>query len=198
MDMEQHGIYVIECRENQHRYVGGTIVSFKKRHKNHLSTLAHGKHHSPALQADWNAYGADAFTFRILEVVDDKDLIPDREVYWMNELQPEYNGKYVAIGYGGKGAPEHTPGKSVVWRQTISDELAAAIDARRGLLSRQEFTTNALVAAIEQPNMADLLCRIDTLQRRLDALESRPQVVPLASCDMNMASGASSAEMLSF
>lgn len=85
MDMEQHGVYVIECRENQRRYVGGTITSFKKRYKNHVSNLTHGKHHSPALQADWSVYGADAFTFRILEIIDDKDLIPDREVYWMME-----------------------------------------------------------------------------------------------------------------
>ena len=181
MDMEQRGIYAIECRVNQYRYVGGTITSFKKRHKNHLSTLAHNNHHSPALQSDWNIYGADVFTFRILEVVDDKDLIPDREVYWMNELQPEYNGKYVAIGYGGKSSPERVPGKSVVWRQPISDELAAAIDARRGLLSRQEFTTNALAAALEQPTVAELQRQLAELRAQIARLIATPAQLDMLS-----------------
>jgi len=192
MDMEQRGIYVIECKVNQRRYVGGTITSFKKRYKNHTSTLAHGKHHAPGLQADWSTYGADAFIFRILEVVDDKDLIPDREVYWMNELQPEYNGKYVAIGYGGKGTPEHVPVRSVVWRQTISDELAQALDARRGLLSRQEYTTLALVAALEQPSVAELQRQLVELRAELQLARVAPAPPPARPV------ACASAEMLSF
>ena len=192
MDMEQRGIYAIECLANQRRYVGGTIVSFKKRYKNHVSNLARGKHHSPALQADWNVHGGDAFVFHILEVVDGKDLISDREVYWMNELQPEYNGKYIAIGYGGKGTAERVPGESVTWRQTISDELAAALDARRGLLSRQEFTTLALVAALEQPSVAEL-------QRQLVALRAELQIARVAPAPPPAAPVAcASAEMLTF
>ncbi len=52
---------------------------------------------------------------------------------------------------------------SETYRQTISDELAAALDAKRGLLSRQEFTTLALVAALEQPSVAELQRQIEQL-----------------------------------
>lgn len=52
---------------------------------------------------------------------------------------------------------------SVAYRQTISDEMAARIDERRGLLSLQEFTTLALVAALEQPSVAELQRQIEQL-----------------------------------
>lgn len=142
MDMEFCGVYVIACRENNHKYIGGTTTTFQRRMKLHLSNLKHGKHHSPALQADYNLYGPAAFEFRILEVVEDVTTIQERELFWMNELQPEYNGKYVAIGYG--GSPVERKGKSVSYRMTISDEMAAAIDQARGLLTIQEFTLFAL------------------------------------------------------
>ena len=142
------GIYAFVCRENERKYVGGTTTTFQKRMKLHLSNLKCGKHHSPAFQADYNLYGPDAFEFRILEVVEDVTTIQERELFWMNELQPEYNGKYVAIGYG--GAPvERKGGKSVSYRMTVSDDMAAAIERARGLLTVQEYTLFALAQQLQ-------------------------------------------------
>ncbi len=56
---------------------------------------------------------------------------------------------------------------SETYRQTISDELAKALDARRGLLSRQEFTTLALVAALEQPTIVELVQQVAQLRAEL-------------------------------
>jgi hypothetical protein len=56
---------------------------------------------------------------------------------------------------------------SVSYRQTISDELADAIDARRGLLSRQEYTTQALAAAVAQPTVAELVRQVEQLRSEL-------------------------------
>ncbi len=75
---------------------------------------------------------------------------------------------------------------SETYRQTISDELADAIDARRGLLSRQEYTTFALAAALEQPTLAELQRQIDDLRAQL----GRPQVT--------MPAARPSVEMLAF
>lgn len=81
---------------------------------------------------------------------------------------------------------------SEAYRQTISDELAAAIDARRGLLSRQEFTTLALVAMLEQPSVAEL-------QRQLAELRAELQLARVASAPPPAAPVACAAvEMLSF
>ena len=78
---------------------------------------------------------------------------------------------------------------SETYRQTISAELAAALDAKRGLLSRQEFTTLALVAALEQPSVAEL-------QRQLVALRAELQIARVAPAPPPVA--CASAKMLSF
>lgn len=71
--------------------------------------------------------------------------------------------------------------------------MAAAIDARRGLLSRQEYTTLALVAALEQPSVAEL-------QRQLAALRAELQVARVAPAPPPPAApvACASVEMLSF
>ena len=69
--------------------------------------------------------------------------------------------------------------------------MAAAIDARRGLLSRQEFTTNALAAALEQPTVAEL-------QRQLAELRAELQGARVAPAPPPAAPVACAVEMLSF
>lgn len=70
---------------------------------------------------------------------------------------------------------------SEAYRQTISDELAAAIDARRGLLSRQEFTTLALVAMLEQPTIVELVQQVAQLRAELQQrVPAAPSVAPSA------------------
>lgn len=81
---------------------------------------------------------------------------------------------------------------SAVYRQTISDELAAAIDARRGLLSRQEFTTLALIAALEQPSVAELQRELAELRAQVARLGAVPQLLGVS------ARATSAPEMLSF
>ena len=59
---------------------------------------------------------------------------------------------------------------SRIWRQTISDELAELIDARRGPLSLQEYTTFVLAAACEGQALAQ---RVAELERQVADLEGR-------------------------
>lgn len=81
---------------------------------------------------------------------------------------------------------------SETYRQTISDELAQALDARRGLLSRQEFTTLALVAAIEQP------AELAALRQELAELRAQVASVRAAPAPPPAAPGACAIERLSF
>lgn len=60
---------------------------------------------------------------------------------------------------------------SRIWRQTISDELAELIDARRGPLSLQEYTTFVLAAACEGQTLAQ---RIAELERQVAELRRGP------------------------
>jgi hypothetical protein len=55
--------------------------------------LRNGMHHNKALQAAWNAHGAEAFQWEIVETFDEdlprmslKDTMRDRQKFWESEL----------------------------------------------------------------------------------------------------------------
>lgn len=81
---------------------------------------------------------------------------------------------------------------TTTYRQSISDELAAALDAKRGLLSRQEYTTLALVAALEQPTVAELQRQVAELRAELQGARVAPAPPPTAPV------ACAAVEMLSF
>ena len=68
----------------------------------HRFMLSVGKHDNEALQRDWNQFGADAFSFEILQVVkpsDDPlfnldDELTLLEQIWIEKLQPFGEGGY--------------------------------------------------------------------------------------------------------
>ena len=67
--------------------------------------------------------------------------------------------------------------------------MAAAIDARRGLLSRQEYTTLALVAALEQPSAAELQRQLAELRDQVArAAPAPPPAGPVACASVEMLS----------
>lgn len=94
------GVYCILNKVNGKRYVGSTSVSFKDRLNHHRNRLRANGHKNAHIQRSWNKYGEDSFDFIILEVVDDFDLILDREQFWINsfEFDSLYNINRLATG----------------------------------------------------------------------------------------------------
>lgn len=84
------GIYRIVNTVNGKGYVGKTGMNFGDRWDSHRSLLNSGKHDNPLLQRAWDKYGAESFSFEILEVVDDAKLL--------NSLEIKYISKYREIG----------------------------------------------------------------------------------------------------
>lgn len=76
-------------------YIGST-VNRSDRWQLHRWHLNHGSHHSPKLQRAWNKYGRDAFAFEVVEDVGDRDLVVDREQFYLDSLRPHYNIALVA------------------------------------------------------------------------------------------------------
>lgn len=64
--MKVKGIYKIENIENNKVYIGESI-DIERRWQEHIDSLNNNSHHSWKLQADWNKYGKDSFTFEIIE-----------------------------------------------------------------------------------------------------------------------------------
>jgi len=83
-------IYCIENKINKSRYVG-SAVSFSSRKALHLKRLNNNTHHSQILQKSWNKNGAENFIFFILEVVNSKEVLIEREQWWIDNSDSKYN-----------------------------------------------------------------------------------------------------------
>lgn len=102
------GIYRITCTANNKIYIGSTSNLYKRQH-DHFADMKRGAHGNRHLQAAWNKYGGDTFTFEVLEYVMPWSRI-DREQYWLDLLKPYNNaiGFNVAIrARGDKLSAEH-------------------------------------------------------------------------------------------
>lgn len=82
-NLNSSGIYFIINLINGKIYVGNA-TKFKNRFKHHKYYLNNNNHHNLYLQRAWNKYGADAFQFTIVEIVEDvKDLVRIEQL-WIN------------------------------------------------------------------------------------------------------------------
>jgi len=89
--MNYAGIYCIQNKINNKRYIGSS-VNIEKRWKNHRKNLLERKHHSPALQNAWNKYGEKNFIFLALEQVNDLNDLLIREQYYFDLHKPHIRG----------------------------------------------------------------------------------------------------------
>ena len=85
------GIYKIEHVGSGKRYVGSAVNIHTRwiRHKWHLSD---GNHHSSKLQRAHEKYGADAFEWQVLELVENKEDLVLREQAWIDSLNSVERG----------------------------------------------------------------------------------------------------------
>lgn len=83
------GIYLIKNKITKKIYIGSAI-SINKRWNVHRCELRNNKHHSILLQRAWNLYYEEAFIFEILEICSKEKLV-EREQYYLDTLNPEYN-----------------------------------------------------------------------------------------------------------
>jgi group I intron endonuclease len=79
------GIYKIENTVRKRVYVG-SAKSLKLRREQHLRSLNGGYHKNARLQNSWNKYGAAAFSFTVLEHVQDVRQLVAREQHYIDSL----------------------------------------------------------------------------------------------------------------
>lgn len=88
--MNFSGIYQILNVVSGDRYIG-SAVKLKRRFKSHNSCLNLGKHPNIHLQRAYDKYGAESFEFRVLEFVEDKTKLLEKEQGWIDWIKPRYN-----------------------------------------------------------------------------------------------------------
>lgn len=98
------GIYQILNLINNKSYIGSTSTSFRKRWKDHLSALRSDRHVNRYLQKSFNKYKEEAFQFIILEVVDDINLLFDKELEWIDKYKSyiKENGYNMTLSENGR------------------------------------------------------------------------------------------------
>lgn len=100
------GIYQIRSLNNGKIYIG-SAVNFRNRARKHFNLLKLNKHHSIYLQRSYNMYKNENFVFEILENVE-KTRLFEREQYYIDNLNPEYNMAPTAGSSLGRKATEET------------------------------------------------------------------------------------------
>ena len=106
--MSESGIYRIVNLTNGKFYIG-SAVNLERRWYMHRNRLNAGKHRNAHLQAAWNKYGEAAFEFRVIERVEDKSRLIEREQEWIDSCRQDlaYNICKVANSrLGVKARPE--------------------------------------------------------------------------------------------
>lgn len=80
------GVYKITCTATGKAYIGST-TDLRKRKYWHWGDLRQGRHHNRYLQNAWNKYGAECFTFEVLETVMFAEYLHEREQYWLDRFK---------------------------------------------------------------------------------------------------------------
>lgn len=129
------GIYKIENSVNGRVYVG-SAVNLNNRWAVHRHSLERGTHHSTKLQRAWEKHGAGSFSFSVIELVDDKKALIEREQFWLDTLrcvQVGYNELAVAGSSAGRKFKAETLQKMSEQRKgrLHTDEAKAKMSASR-------------------------------------------------------------------
>ncbi|ERL54968.1 GIY-YIG nuclease family protein [Psychrobacter aquaticus] len=99
------GIYEIRNMLNNKIYIGSSI-NIKSRIKRHFNDLKKGSHHSLFLQRSFNKHGSENFSYRIIEITSQDNLLPCEQFY-LDTLKPAYNiSKNAGNTLGIKHSPE--------------------------------------------------------------------------------------------
>lgn len=83
------GVYKITCTANGNYYIG-VSKNIQRRWSQHRTTLKKGKHHSFAMQEDWDKFGDGCFSFEVIKECEYSDAKKLEEELIKSE-NPKYN-----------------------------------------------------------------------------------------------------------
>jgi hypothetical protein len=86
------GVYMIKCLANGKCYVGQSKSPYRRNTEHFSKKTDKCTSYNSYIQADLKQYGRNAFVFGIIEYCEPEQLL-ERETYWINKLNPEYNLK---------------------------------------------------------------------------------------------------------
>ncbi len=88
-------VYKIKCIPTGKFYVG-SAKNFRERINVHLSALRRNKSNCKKLQHAFNKHGEVNFSIEIIEIIQDVNLLRERELFWINKLGVIESGLNIA------------------------------------------------------------------------------------------------------
>lgn len=108
--MKTSGIYEIKNIKSLKTYIGSSKDCDKRRNR-HFSELRNNKHKNSHLQNSFNLHGSEFFTFRIIEIVEKREMLIKREQFYLNLFKPVFNINKIANSSLGVKRSEETKEK---------------------------------------------------------------------------------------
>jgi group I intron endonuclease len=108
-------IYKITNKINGKFYIGKTIYDANSRLRKHRNTANSGSHYW--LHNAMRKYGYENFIVETIEKVDDPDMLNEREIFWIEKLNPEYNNHKGGTGGSKEGRPDITGQARENWQK---------------------------------------------------------------------------------
>lgn len=118
-------VYRIYSACNNRSYIGITC-DLRRRKREHFGDLKAGKHHNAHLQNAYNQYGSQAFTWYVVESINDDADIKSREKYWIAHFDSYANGYNLTQGGDEQPDANKTP---CVWNEVQYSSVAEAARA---------------------------------------------------------------------
>jgi group I intron endonuclease len=143
-------IYQITNNITNDSYIGKTSRTIQKRFNGHKYTSLKRKSQTH-LHRSMRKYGIDSFTISVLEHVDKKDVLDDREKFWIKELSPKYN-----MTLGGDGGDTSKSPNFINSMREYHSKLKPQNYATYGMLGKKQ--SNKFFNSIKISNSCKVSC----------------------------------------
>lgn len=132
-------IYKITNLKNNKIYIGFTINEIQVRLRNHIRASRQDKKKHTYLHSAIKKYGEEFFSIEEVECGEDKKLLKEREKYWIEYFNPEYNltkGGDGCLGYKhSRETKSKITGCPKGAKQTLSEEQRVALSDRAKMMN---------------------------------------------------------------
>lgn len=181
------GIYKITNTLNNKMYIG-SAKDFDVRFSRHIRDLKNNAHHNIHLQRSYNKYGFDVFEFEIIERIPyEKDIIIERENYYIKEFNSKTEGYNIADASFGDILSSHPNREDIVSRisKTLRENISKLSAEERKLKYGMPGESNGMYGKTHTQDVRDKIGRIhkgNTYRKGIKASkETREKLSVIAS-----------------